>query len=38
MFGAVATSPVSKFVDICLDSWGWVGIVASGIKDLSWCL
>ena len=37
-FGAVATSPVSTFVEISFDSWGWVGIVASGIEDLSWCL
>ena len=37
-FGAVATSPVSTFVEIWFDSCGWVGIVASGIKDLSWCL
>ena len=37
-FGAVATSPVSTFVEICFDSWSSVGIVASGIKDLSWCL
>ena len=37
-FGAVDTSPVSTFVEIWFDPWGWVGIVASGIKDLSWCL
>ena len=36
--GAVGTSPVSTFVEIWFDSWDWVGIVASGIKDLSWCL
>ena len=35
--GAVGTSPVSTFLEIWFDSWGWVGTVASGIKDLSWC-
>ena len=37
-FGAVSTSPVSTFVEIWFDSLGWVGNVASGIKDLSWFL
>ena len=37
-FGAVGTSPVSTFEEIWFDSWGWVGIVNSGIKDLSRCL
>ena len=33
--GAVGTSPVSTFVEIWFDSWGWVGIVRLRVVPLS---
>ena len=37
-FGAVCALLVSTLLEIRFDSWSWVGIVASGIKDLNCCL
>ena len=34
---ALLVRRLSTIVEIWFDSWGWVGIVASGIKDLRWC-